>query len=159
MERLLTTDTDQDICANVTIHGGVFIESNIDVHHLNTTHPILGTDLQDLLDDSYFDSPNEPITITSNKWFKNLTIGELEIQGNFWQVNRSTAEIVKQLNDYENGMLIHDPITFSSQLEISNLTVTGNINGIPRSRFGHEWLLTKGKQVRLSQTCAFFFFT
>lgn len=150
-DRLLTTNTEQEINGNVTVHGSIIMNGfDIDINHLKMqpNRHIFGVDLQHLLDDSYFDSPNNSIVVKTDKSFKNLTIGELIIENDFWQIGQSTEEIEKRLDDLERGITITGPITFTSEFNIKNLTVTESINDIPSSRFGQEWLLYEGKQVR-----------
>lgn len=149
IDRLLTLDTEQVINANVTIHGNVSITngSAVEINHLLTNNRIFGIDLQTLLDDCYFVSPNESIVITSPKWFANVTIDQLVVEGDFWQVGQTLEEIQQRLQDLETELTISGPITFNNQFTIKNLTVIGAINDIPSERFGKEWLLLEGAQV------------
>lgn len=95
-------------------------------------------------------SPNETVVVSSNKWFQNLTVDKIVIDGiDFWQMNQSTAEIVQRLDDLRNGIRLQGNITFTEPMSINNLTVTDSINDIPSSSFGKNWLLLKGKQVFL----------
>lgn len=156
IDRLLTTDTKQEINANVTIHGNVIVDgSDIEINHLETNKPIFGVNLQDLLDDSYFGAPDQNITVTTEKSFQNLTINELIIENDFWQNDQTTEEIENQIDVLSRGITIQGPITFESSFKINNLTVTETINGIPSARFGQEWLLYEGKQVRLKYLVLF----
>lgn len=149
IDRLLTLDTDQVINANVTIHGNVTIKngSDIEINHLFAEKPIFGIDLQALLDDSYFPSPNESIVITSPKFFEDITIEHLVVEGDFWQVGLTMAEVEKRLEELKTGINITGPITFDNHFTINDLSVTGAINDIPSERFGKEWLLLEGAQV------------
>lgn len=148
MDRLLTTDTAQNITGNVTIDGDVILHGSIvDIDHLYTKNRIFGVDLEMLLEDSYFYSPNESIILTAEKTFENLTIGQLVIDGDFWQVGQSTGEIVKRFQELSEGITLHGDVTFTSSFNIKNLTVTDYINDIPCSEFGQQWLLYEGKQV------------
>lgn len=104
-------------------------------------------DLQSLLDDSYVISPNETVVVSSNKWFRNLTVDKIIVEGDFWQLDQSTAEIVQRLDDLRNGIRLQGTITFTKPMSINNLTVTDSINDIPSSSFGKNWLLLEGKQV------------
>lgn len=149
IDRLLTLDTEQVINANVTINGNVSITngSDIEINHLNSEKQILGIDLQALLDDCYFFSPNESFIITSAKYFDNVTIGELIVEGDFWQVDETMETVRKRLDDLATGINITGPITFNNHFTITNLNVTASINDIPSERFGKEWLLLEGAQV------------
>lgn len=150
VDRLLTTDTDQVIHGNVTVHGNVILsnDSKLEIDHLFTDNPIFGIDLEELLNDCHVNSPNETIVVTTNKWFKNLTIGQIIVEeGDFWQTGESTGTIVKRLEDLKNGLRIEGPITFTSPFDINNLTVSDSVNDIPSSSFGRQWLLYEGKQV------------
>lgn len=131
--------------------------SDLEIDQLFTQNAIFGVDLGKLLDDSYFYSPNESIIVTADKSFENLTIGQLVVEGgDFWQVGRSTEEIIKSLNDLSNGIRINGPITFTSSFNITNLTVTDYINDIPSTSFGQQWLLSEGKQVRSTHEYIYF---
>lgn len=151
IDRLFTTDTDQIINANVTIHGNILLanDSDMEINHLSMTGRIFGVNVPALIDDSYIYSPNQSIAITSFKRFENVTIDRLVIDDgcDFWQTGQSTAEVEKLLNDLNSDFRVVGPITFDSQFSIENLTVTDAINDIPSSRFGKEWLLFNGSQV------------
>lgn len=152
IDRLLTLDTEQVINANVTIHGNILLTngSGLEINHLSINGQIFGVDVPALLDDSYFYSPNESISITTDKRFENVTIDRLVIDDgcDFWQTGQSTADIEKLLNDLNSDFTLTGPITFDSMsLVIHNLTVADAINDIPSSRFGKEWLLFNGSQV------------
>lgn len=124
------------------------MNSNLEIDHLHTQNPIFGVNLQQLLDDAYFYTPNMSIVVTTEKSFDHLTIGQLVIDGgDFWQVGQSTEEIVNRLQDLSEGIRIDGPITFTTSFNITNLTVTDYVNGIPCTKFGQQWLLSEGKQV------------
>lgn len=150
IDRLLTVDTFQEIKGNVTIHGNILVSngSNLEIDHLSTNNTIFGMDLQSLLDDSYVITPNETVVVSSNKWFRNLTVDKIIVEGDFWQIDQTTAEIVQRLDDLRNGIRLQGNITFTLPMSINNLTVTDSINDIPSSSFGKNWLLLEGKQVR-----------
>lgn len=154
IERLLTTDTEQIINANVTIRGNILLanDSALEIDHLSMrpNGQIFGVDVPALIEDSYIYSPNQTIEITAFKRFENVTVDRLVIEdgGDFWQTGQSTAEIEKLLHDLNADFRIVGPITFDSkQFSIENLTVTDAINDIPCSRFGKEWLQYNGSQV------------
>lgn len=147
-DRLLTKTTEQNITGNVTIDGSIFMNTNdFNVDHLFAQNSIFGVNLQELLDDLYFYSPNNSIVLTTDKSFEHLTIGQLVVEGDFWQINQSTEMIVKLLIDLIQGIKIKGPVTFTSSFNVTNLTVTDYINNIPSSSFGQQWLLSEGKQV------------
>lgn len=150
IDRLLTADTFQEIKGNVTIHGNILVSnrSNVEIDNLFTNNTIFGFDLQSLLDDCYVISPNETVVVSSNKWFRNLTVDKIIVEGDFWQLNQSTAEIVQRLDDLRNGIRLQGNQIFTLPMSINNLTVTDFINDIPSSSFGKNWLLLEGKQVR-----------
>lgn len=149
IDRLLTTDTDQVIHGNVTVRGNVILsnDSNLEIDHLITDSPIFGMNFEDLLNDCHANSPNETIVVTTNKWFQNLTIAQIIVDGDFWPMGESTGVIVKRLEDLKNGLRLKGPITFTSPFRINNLTVSDTVNDIPSSSFGQQWLLHEGKQV------------
>lgn len=153
MDRLLTFDTDQVINANVTVHGNVFVtnDANVTVNHLFMNGTVFGVDLPALIDDCYFNSPNESIIITQPKWFQNITFDRLVVESDFWQVGLTTAEIQQHLEDLKTGITITGPVTFDSDFSINNLTVIGTVNDIPGQIFGRNWLRTEGAQVNRSK--------
>lgn len=120
----------------------------MEIDHLFTNNTIFGFDLQSLLDDCYVISPNETVVVSSNKWFRNLTVDKIIVEGDFWQLNQSTAEIVQRLDDLRNGIRLQGNQIFTLPMSINNLIVTDFINDIPSSSFGKNWLLLEGKQVR-----------
>lgn len=123
--------------------------TDLEIDHLFTQNRIFGVDLPKLLDDSYFRTPNTSILVTADKTFENLTIGQLIIESDFWQIGKTTEEILQLLDDLAKPVKIKGPITFTSTFNITNLTVTGYINDIPSWKFGQQWLLDEGKQVKL----------
>ncbi|XP_055320364.1 uncharacterized protein LOC129577415 [Sitodiplosis mosellana] len=147
-DRLLTKGTDQNITGNVTIDGSIIMNnSELEIDHLFTQNAIFGVDLKELLDDSFFYSPNDSIVLTTDKTFEHLTIGQLVVEDDdFWQVGHTTGEITKSLEELSKGIRIKGPVTFASTFNITNLTVTDSINDIPSSSFGQQWLLSEGKQ-------------
>lgn len=152
IERLLTTDTEQIINANVTIRGNILLanDSAMEINQLTMNGRIFGVDVPELIEDSYIYSPNQSISITSFKHFENVTIDRLVIEegGDFWQTGQTIGEIEKLLSDLNSDYRIEGPITFDSQqFSIDNLTVTDAINDIPSASFGKEWLLFNGSQV------------
>lgn len=150
MDRLLTFDTDQEINANVTIHGNILLtnDTNIEVNHLNQNNgTIFDVNLSELLDDCYFNPSNENLIVTQPKWFQRITIDQLIIECDFWGVGRTTEEIHQYLEDLKTGLSVKGPITFHSHFNINNLTVIGTINDIPAERFGRNWLRSQGSQV------------
>lgn len=149
IDRLLTTNTDQEINGNVSVHGSVIMNGfAIDINHLKTENPIFGVDLSKLLHDSYHEVENSSIVVTTEKRFENVTIGQLIVESDLWHIGKTTEEIEKSLDQLTNGISIEGPETFTSQFRIKNLTVIGLINDIPSSYFGQNWLLFEGKQVR-----------
>lgn len=150
IDRILTTDTDQVINGNVTIHGNISVSNCLEIDHLITNNSVFEVDLNGLLDDCYLDVSNDDsIVVTTKKWFQNITIEELIVESDFWQMGEPTSVIAKRVNELNNGLHIQGPITFSSHFDIKNLTVTDSINDIPSSIFGQHWLLYEGKQVRV----------
>lgn len=149
LEKLLTHSTDQVINGSVTVHGNLFVSnaSNLNFNHLSMQNRMFDINLQELLDDSYSLSENSSIHITSNKWFRNLTIEQLIVENDFWQMNASTGEIHSRIEELMKNITQIGPMTYSSQFEIDVLTVNGSINGIPSEKFGTQWLLTYGDQV------------
>lgn len=147
IDRLLTKNTNQTINGNVVIHGNVFISngSALQAEHLITPKNVFGFDLDAILDDCYNYS-NESIHLTSSKWFQNVTIEELVIESDFWNV-ASTDAIVKRLDALSRGVLINQTLDYDNQFTIDRLYVTGTINKIPSESFGREWLLSEGDQV------------
>ncbi|XP_031630094.1 uncharacterized protein LOC116345133 [Contarinia nasturtii] len=149
-DRLLTKNTDQEINGNVTIHGNIVLDDGeVEINHLTTENSIFDVKLQQLLDDCYFQLSNESIVVTTDKFFDNLTIGELVIENDFWQADLSTEEIITRFEELKKGIIVKGPLKFTSTINISNLTVTGSINDIPSAKFGKQWLLSKGKQTFL----------
>lgn len=162
IDRLLTLDTNQKINVNVTINGNLLVANETataEIDHLEISNRIYGVDLQALIDDSYFYSPNESIVITTNKWFADITVGQLVIEGGFWPTGQTTPEILQLLHDVDSELRINGPITLDGSIKIEKLTVTGTINDIPSAKFHQQWLLSKGAQVRFDQTNQMFIFT
>lgn len=136
------------IYGNVTIHGNAFIVSNslLHVNHLSTRSHVIGMNLDEMLDDCYTFPSNENINITSGKYFQNISIGQLVIERNFWQV-ATTDVIENRLNVLSRDVNLDGILSITNRFEISDLFVTDTINGIPSAAFGREWLLLEGKQV------------
>lgn len=146
----MTKNTDQEINGNVTVRGTINLASDdVEINHLTSDNSVFGVKLQKLLDDCYFESSNDSIIVTNNKFFNNLSIGELVVENDFWQAGLSTEEIINRFEDIRNGIRVQGPLTFSSIFNITNLTVAGSINDISSSNFGRQWLLSRGKQVGL----------
>lgn len=146
---MLTKNTDQIISGNVSVHGSIFVINNtaIDINHLRSENHVLGVDLEDFLNDSFTFAPHETINITSNKWFQNISIGQLVVEGDFWQI--ATSEVIeRRLNALNRDVVVHDSLTLSNRFKINDLVVTDAINDVPASKFGQEWLLSNGKQVK-----------
>lgn len=149
LEKLLTNSTDQVINGSVTIYGNVFVSnaSNLNFNHLSMQNRMFDINLEELLNDSYSINENATIHITTNKWFRNLTIERLIVENDFWQMKASTEEIHSRIEELMKNVTQIGPMTYSNQFEIDVLTVNGSINGIPSDKFGTEWLLTYGDQV------------
>lgn len=121
---------------------------DINIKHLETQNPIFDVDLSSLLHDSYHEGPNNSIVVTTEKSFENVTVGQLYVESDFWQIGKSTEEIEESLVQLIDGIQIEGPVNFTSQFHIKNLTVDGFVNDISSSHFGQNWLLFEGKQVR-----------
>lgn len=149
VERLLTKNTDQTINGDVFIHGNVIIRngSNLNLNHLTTSNPVFDVNLKEILDDSFKFGNTANIHINTNKWFKNLTIGQMTVENDFWQIGSTTGDIVIRLEELSNGINLTGPLTFSNQFKIDDLSVTGAINDISSSQFGNEWFSVEGEQV------------
>lgn len=147
IDRLLTKNTDQEINANVRITGNVLISSNtgVVINRLNCQNPIFGVDLINLLNDSV-ESESPRIHFTSSKWFENITIDRLIIEGNFWQYGTSNT-ISTQLEAFRRGIILDGPVTFTNEFTINQLNFTGSINEVARQDFGTAWLLSETNQV------------
>lgn len=150
IDRLLTHDTYQIINGNVTIHGNILLDSEMDINHLTTNGRIFGVDVPALIEDSYIlTEQNETINVTTFKRFENITIDRLIIDDgcDFWQNGKTTAEIEQLLYDLQTDFKLTGPIAFDSEFIVNNITVVGTINDIPTERFGKEWLRTDGSHV------------
>lgn len=152
VERLLTKSTDQTINGDVSIHGNVIVRngSNLHLNHLTTKNPVFGVDFNEIFDDSYKlgnTENTESMHIKTNKFFTNLTIGELTVENDFWQIGTTTGDILNRLEESSKSINLTGPLTFSKRFEINDLNVTGAINDISSSRFGNEWFSAEGKQV------------
>lgn len=149
VERLLTKNTDQTINGDVFIHGNVIIRngSHLNLNHLTTSNPVFDVNLKEILDDSFKFGNTENIYINTNKWFKNLTIGQMTVENDFWQIGSTTSDIIIRLEELSKGINLTGPLTFSNQFKIDDLSVTGAINDISSSQFGNEWFSVEGEQV------------
>lgn len=108
---------------------------------------IFDINLQDFLDDCYIRGQNESIHIETDKWFGNLTVGELIVENDFWHQNATIEEIHSRVERLSKSITQTGPLTFSNRFEIDDLIVNGMINGIPSSEFFTRWLLAAGDQV------------
>lgn len=148
IDRLLTKNTDQLLTGNITIHGSVFVTNNtgIEINHLSTPNKIFGVNLDALLVDCVQTITTEPIHLITNKSFANIHIGQLIIEGDFWQME-STNDVENRLKAIRKGIIVNGPFIFPSNILINELILNGTINDISSRSFGTEWLLTEGKQV------------
>lgn len=134
---------------NVKIHGNIVLanDSCVEISHLSTNNTIFGVDLVNLLADSYVYSPNETTVVTSKKYFEHVSVDQLVIESYLIQQDQSTEDILVNLRNLNKGIQLKGPITFATEFHINNLTVADAINEIPSAQFGHNWLLSEGKQV------------
>lgn len=118
------------------------------IRHLSTNNRVFGVALDFLLNDCVMNSNETFIEINSSKRFNELVIGHLMIESDFWRTGTTTAVIEAFYKSLRQDILL-DGVgeSLRNQWIIGDVTVSENINGLPSSTFGQEWLLSETDQV------------
>ncbi|XP_071452916.1 uncharacterized protein [Hetaerina americana] len=146
---LLFTNEDQIINGSNLITGSVNVLRDFSVFNLTVEGYVAGYDLNFLIKDTLFDNDKNPV-VKAEKTFRGpLSFENLEVSGNIGVPDiRSLLDLhyVKQYTT-DGSIIMNQPTT------ISNIQLTGWLNGIPHEDFGSAWLLhsedqtIKGDQV------------
>lgn len=148
---ILTTNTEEKLWSKVRFEKcNLTIEGDLNVTDLLATNEstVFGYDLDHLIEDTLqtSDWKDDPETITGQKSFRNVTIGELILadQATLNGVDMERLTMIGEL--FQNDGIVYETLVMEHPLYARYIFFNGSINGVRKDEFGNSWLLNEYNQ-------------